>query len=200
MRKPTRSKRPNISPIRLRPTPSGLMMERVRSMGMITSGSIAKDREVYWSGPAQAIRTLPEVPVLLGKTLKQAATPAPPPSDAETLAAAAFALGFRVLELEGLVETLLHEVHHRAVDQRQARRVHHHLDAALLENRVPRMNFVSIIHDIRESGTSRLLDADAQADARTPLGQVGSNPVSGRFSQRYRHMPPVTLYRPQRHT
>jgi hypothetical protein len=27
-----------------------------------------KDREVYWSGRAQAIRTTTEVPVLLGKT------------------------------------------------------------------------------------------------------------------------------------
>jgi hypothetical protein len=28
-----------------------------------------KDREVYWSGRAQAIRMAAEVPVLLGKTL-----------------------------------------------------------------------------------------------------------------------------------
>jgi hypothetical protein len=27
-----------------------------------------KDREVYWSGPGQAIRITTEVPVLLGKT------------------------------------------------------------------------------------------------------------------------------------
>src|SRR5882757_9748143 len=51
-------------------------MERVRSIGMMTSGGkrksapegADKDREVYWSGRGQAIRMTTEVPVLLRKT------------------------------------------------------------------------------------------------------------------------------------
>src|ERR1700688_2524857 len=76
-RKPAPSNRRYTSPIKLRPTPSGFTMERVRSIGMMTSGALDgksapkgadKDREVYWRGALQAIRTGAEVPVLLGKT------------------------------------------------------------------------------------------------------------------------------------
>src|SRR5471032_94619 len=74
--RPACSKRRYTSPIRLRPTPSGLTMDRVRSMDMGTSRNCGlrapweagKDCEVYWSGDTQAIRTITEVPVLHGKT------------------------------------------------------------------------------------------------------------------------------------
>jgi hypothetical protein len=49
------------------------------------------------------------------------------------------------------------------------------------------MNFISIIHDIRESRATGLLDPDAQAQAGSPLGQVRSNPIRRRFRQQYRH-------------
>src|ERR1700722_16009728 len=76
-RKPAPSNRRYTSPIKLRPTPSGFTMERVRSIAILTSGALYgksapkgadKDREVYWRGALQAIRTGAEVPVLLGKT------------------------------------------------------------------------------------------------------------------------------------
>ncbi len=128
-----------------------------------------KDREVYWSRRVQAIAMTAEVPVLLGKSAIRRAAAKPRSSDVETLAAAAFTLGFGILELEGLVQPLFDEIHQGSVDQRQACRIHHDFDAASLENRIARMNFVSIIHDIRKSRTSGLLDADPQADPGAPL-------------------------------
>ena len=94
------------------------------------------------------------------------------PSDAEALAAAAFALGFGILELEGLVEPLFDEIDHGAVDQRQARRIDHDFDAARLENRIAGTDLIRIIDHIRETRTAGLLDADTQADAGAALCQM----------------------------
>jgi hypothetical protein len=81
---------------------------------------------VYWSVGAQAIVMCAEVPVLLGKTYRTGSLRpreirrAAPKLDVEALAATAFALCFRVLELKRLVKPLFDEIHDRAVDQRQA--------------------------------------------------------------------------------
>src|ERR1700722_4550541 len=115
-------------------------------------------------------------------------------SNVEAFAAAAFALGLGILELERLVQTLLHEVHQRSIDQRQAGPVDHHLDSACLEYRIFRANFVGIIHHVRKSGTSGLLDADTQADARAPLLQMRTDPISRRFRQQYCHTTPPLVH------
>lgn len=96
-----------------------------------------KDREVYWSGGAGAIGMGTEVPVLLRKTFRPSCARyakqlsdgslrpreirrEAPKLNVEALAATAFALRFRVLELKRLVKPLFDEIHERAVDQRQA--------------------------------------------------------------------------------
>src|SRR6202140_3299290 len=116
------------------------------------------------------------------------------PSDVKTLAAAAFALGFRVLELEGLIQALLDEINQSAVDQRQTQGIDHDFHAARFENRIFRMNFVGIIHDIGESRAAGLLDSDTQSDTGSALRQVRSNPYSRRFGQQYRHTAPPSGY------
>src|ERR1700722_5323645 len=118
------------------------------------------------------------------------------PSDVKTLAAAAFALGFRVLELEGLIQALLDEINQSAVDQRQTQGIDHDFHAARFENRIFRMNLLVIIHDIGESRAAGLLDSDTQSDAGSALRQVRSNPVSRRFRQQYRHTAPPSRYDP----
>src|SRR5882762_738956 len=153
-----------------------------------------------------------EVPVLLGKTLvsrhltstegcfsrrphgRDAKRRAGGHSDVETLAAAAFTLGFRVLKLEGLVQALFDKIHQRPVDQRQTQGIHHHLHAARFENRVFGTNFISIIHDIRESRAAGLLDPDSQAQTGSALRQVRSNPIGRRFRQQYRHTASSSAY------
>src|ERR1700676_2412525 len=119
------------------------------------------------------------------------------PSDVKTLPAAAFALVFRVLELEGLIQALLDEINQSAVDQRQTQGIDHDFHAARFENRVFRMNFVRIIHDIGESRAAGLLDSDTQSDAGSALRQVRSNPISRRFRQQYRHTAPPSKLRPR---
>jgi len=71
------------------------------------------------AGPRGQSGWQPEVPVLLGKTPKFEGW-SEGLSDVEAFPAAAFALGLGILEFEGLVETLLDEVHQRPVDQGQA--------------------------------------------------------------------------------
>src|SRR5687767_13757858 len=55
---------------------------------------------------------------------------------AETFAAAALALRFRIAEAERLVQALLHEIHLGAIDVVEAVAVHDDLDAAVLEHHV----------------------------------------------------------------
>src|SRR6267142_2082034 len=199
-RKPAPSKRRYTSPIKLRPTPSGFTMERVRSIGMMTSGCL--DGESAPKGGRQRPRSVLErgppsnqdgcrSPCITWKNRVLAAGLSPfPKLDVEALAAAAFTLGLGVLELERLVQTLLHEIHQRSIDQRQAGPVDHHLDSARLEHRVLRADFVGIIHHVRKSGTSGFLDADPQADARASLFQMRTDPISRRFRQQYCHTTP----------
>src|SRR6202051_3094978 len=108
-------------------------------------------------------------------------------SDVKALPAPAFALGFRILKLEGLVQALFDKIHQGPVDQRQTQGIHHYLHAARFEYRIVGMNFISIIHDIRESRAAGLLDPDAQAQTGSALRQVRSNPIGRRFRQQYRH-------------
>src|ERR1019366_2614018 len=108
-------------------------------------------------------------------------------SDVKTLPAAAFALGLRVLKLEGFVQTLLDEVHHGTVDQGQTRPIDHDFDPARLENGIIRMNLIGVIHYICDSGAAGFLDADAQAEPRATLLQVRTNSISSRLGQKYRH-------------
>src|SRR5882672_3650513 len=188
-------------------------MERVRSIGMMTSG---KTKEIRPSGGRQRPRSLLErarssnqddyrSPCITWKNPQNRKSPdaaARKPrharlSDVETLAAAAFALGLRVLEFEGLVQALFDKIHQGPVDQRQARGIDHYLHAARFKNRVFGMDFISIIHDIRESRAAGLLDADAQAQARSALRQVRSNPISRRFRQQYRHATLPSKVRPK---
>src|ERR1700681_1706668 len=103
-------------------------------------------------------------------------------------------LAFWVLELEGLIQALLDEINQSAVDQRQTQGIDHHFHAARFENRIFRMNFVRIIHDIGESRAAGLLDSDTQSDAGSALRQVRSNPISRRFRQQYRHTAPPSRY------
>src|SRR6202162_4365726 len=240
-RKPAPSNRRYTSPIKLRPTPSGFTIERVRSIGMMTSGAVAgnppqwgptKTAKCTGEGPSRQSGRVPKslyylekpdpgcrrnamrfdpakllgacAPRPTGIALRcpccaqaRGGLPWPPKSDVEALAAAAFALGLGVLELERLIQTLLDEVHQRSIDQRQAGPVDHHLYAARFEHRVLRANFVGIIHHVRKSGTPGLLDADPQADARAPLLQMRTDPISRRFRQQYCHTKPPLVHRKQ---
>src|ERR1700722_2911526 len=201
-RKPAPSNRRYTSPIKLRPTPSGFTMERVRSIAILTSGA-GMENPPQW-GPTKTAKCTGEglskqsrrVPKPLYYLEKGAitGTRTASRSNVEAFAAAALALGLGILELERLVQTLLHEVHQRTVDQREAGPVDHHLDSARLEYRVFRANFVGIIHYVRKSGTSGLLDADTQADPRPPLLQRRTDPISRRFRQQYCHTTPPLVH------
>src|ERR1700726_4352510 len=90
-----------------------------------------KDREVYFSGRCQAIRSATGSACITWKNRNCSGQPrgCRHGLDAEALPAAALDLGLGILELERLVEALLDEVDQSAVDQRQAGRVDHDLHA-----------------------------------------------------------------------
>jgi hypothetical protein len=130
-----------------------------------------KDREVYWRGAAQAITMRAEVTVLLGNLY------------VETLAATAFTLSLRVLELKSLVQPLLDEIDQGPIDQGQTLRVNHHFDASHLENGVFRIDLIGVIHHVGEARTTGFLDPDSQTDANSALRQMSPDPVGRRFRQ-----------------
>src|ERR1700689_1366498 len=99
------------------------------------------------------------------------AQPALKRSNAEAFPAPAFALGFRVLELEGLVEPLFDEVDHRPVDQRQTGGIYHDFDTVGLEDLIARMNLVGVVHHIGKARAARLLDAETKTHTRAALRQ-----------------------------
>src|SRR5579863_10349491 len=110
IRKPACSKRRYTSPIRLRLTPSGLTIERVRSSAI--SGSSGKR-------PArQFTRSRRD----------------PSASDREALPAAAFTLDIWIAEAERLVQPLLDEIDDRSIEQGETGRIDEHLHPPVLEH------------------------------------------------------------------
>src|SRR5262249_18726888 len=132
-----------------------------------------KDREVYWRGGSQGnlqevrsvciawenrqgrVRTAtvgclrPRPPLRRRGYLSAriGRSQVSPSSDAEALAAAALDLRLGILKLEGLVETLLDEVHQGPVDEGQAQGIDHYFDPACLENRIVRPDLVRVVDD-----------------------------------------------------
>src|SRR6056297_687297 len=104
-------------------------------------------------------------------------------SDAEALAATAFALGVRVAETERLVETLLDEVEFRPIDQAQMLWRHEHAYLAVLENNVLARHFICIINNIRPARAPGALHAQANAGAAATARQVILYACSRRFGQ-----------------
>src|SRR5271156_3620629 len=110
-RKPTCSNRRNTSPIRFRPTPSGLMMERVRSMGMIASDTWdlppfkgpTKTAKCTGAAACRQSGCQPKCLYYLEKRGPCGNRKSTAGLHVEALAAAAFAFGFGVLKLEGLI-------------------------------------------------------------------------------------------------
>src|SRR5690348_14042729 len=90
--------------------------------------------------------------------------PTPPDSNAEALSAAALALDVRIVEAEGLVQTVFDEVDGGPVDEREARGIDEHLHAAILEHHVVGPRLVGVVHDVRESGAARLADRESQSE------------------------------------
>src|SRR5207302_2263644 len=104
-------------------------------------------------------------------------------SDRKTLPAAALTLDVRVAEAEGLVQPLLHEVHDRPVDQREACAIDEDPYAAVLEHRIAGLRAVGVVDDVREAGAAGLADAEPQADA-VPTGcQESLDPKGCGFRQ-----------------
>src|SRR5580693_7722101 len=126
-------------------------MDKVRSIGMRTSGNPlgkpacrgpTKTAKCTGAGALKQTGRQPKSLYYLEKPEPKSWLPSigprrsRPPSDVETLAAAAFALGLRVLELEGLVQTLFDEIHERPVNQRQTQWIDNHFHAARFKNRI----------------------------------------------------------------
>src|SRR5437868_5808930 len=129
-RRPAFSNLRSTSPMRLRATPSGLTMEKVRSSAMrqIPCG-VQKGARLYRERPPFSRKSATN-PL---KTNAEAAAGGDP-SDREALSAATFALDVRVVEAKRLVEALLHEIDRGALDERQAFRIDEHLHALVLEH------------------------------------------------------------------
>src|SRR6202007_3296088 len=108
-------------------------------------------------------------------------------SDRETLSAAALALDVRVTEAKGLVQPLLHEVHDRAVDEREARGIHEYLHAAVLKDRIAGLRAVGVVDHVAKAGAAGLANAEPQADAVPTRCQESLDPKGCGFRQRDRH-------------
>src|SRR5262245_29499513 len=163
-------------------TPSGLTIDRVRSSAITTSlqcdpCGTARARVAGMGGKRSLGRaTSPH----LGAQVYPPAGPAAMRRtsgsprlernfrlrlDGEAFAAAAFALDVGILEAKRLVQALLDEIDHGAVDVLQALGVDDHLDATVLEHDVLLTDLLGVVHDVGEAGAAGLLDSESQADA-----------------------------------
>src|SRR6185312_2977631 len=154
--------------MRLRLTPSGLTMDRVRSSAIsgILSGT----------GLGTKPDSLPSV-----SPPRQKGRPAP--VHREALPATAFSLHIGVAETERLIEALLDEIHDGAVDQGQACRIDTNLHPAILEDDVADLDLVGIVHHVREAGAAGLAYPEPQPDAAPAGGHEGPDTVGGGFGQ-----------------
>src|SRR6516225_9123103 len=134
----------------------------------------------HFAGSARLIRSFCQ---RRGGSRDAAGAPAPAGSDGEALPATAFALDVRVFEAERLVQALFHEVHHRPIDQREARGVHEHPYAPILEDRISRLRAVGVVDDVRKAGAAGLAYPEAQPRAVPACRQEGLDPIRGRFSE-----------------
>src|ERR1700716_4290674 len=187
--------------MRLRLTPSGLTMDRVRSSairfdplsqklwGTLAADQTANDsRAVYlgasaWGNLSGVHRSLRKYRFRkdfskLGAELGL---------DREALPAAAFALHVGIAEAERLVQPLLHEVHDRPIDQRNAAGVDEYLHAPVLEHEVARRRLVGIVDHVRKPGTPGLAHSQAQANAVAPGYQERFDTIGSGFCQRDSH-------------
>src|SRR3984957_5506990 len=107
--------------------------------------------------------------------------------DREALPAAALPLHIGVTEAEGLVQTLLHEVHDGAVDQRNAAGVDEHLHSTILEHEVAGSRFIGIVDNVGKPGTPGLPHSQAQANAMAAGDEERFDPSGSGFSQGNSH-------------
>src|SRR6188472_874061 len=183
-RRPAFSKRLRTWPMRLRATPSGLTMEKVRSSAMnrFLCGGLEGAR-LYRAGPRIASKSLknkccqaltrPFGPVR--KSWGVEATPSMQ-SHVEGLPAATLALDVGVMEAEGLVEALFDEVDRGAPDERQALWVHEHLHAPVFEHQVAGGRVVGVVHHVGKPRAAGLAHAEPQAQALAARGEEGLDP------------------------
>jgi hypothetical protein len=101
----------------------------------------------------------------------------------EAFPAAALALHVRVAETEGFVQSLLDEIHDRAVEQAQAARIDEYLHPPVLEHYVPRGRLVGVVDDVCKPRAPGLTDAELQTDAVSAGGQEGFDTIRSGFSQ-----------------
>jgi hypothetical protein len=101
----------------------------------------------------------------------------------EALPATALTLHVRVAEAERFIQSLLDEIHDRAVEEAQAARIDENLDSAVLEHHVPWGSLVGVIDDVRKSRATRLTDAELQTDAMSAGGQEGFDTIRSGLSQ-----------------
>src|SRR5918994_2414705 len=165
--------------MRLRLTPSGLTMDRVRSAGMSSSrsdGGLAGARILPPAMPSRQSRWARKCPFRKEK------------SDAEAFAAAALAAHVGVPESEGFVEAMAHEIDLGAVDQAKALGVDQDLHALAVEHPVAALDRVSVVDDVGETGAAGLAYCDAQADSAAPFGEEVPDPVGRGGRERDGHV------------
>src|ERR1700756_2832289 len=108
-------------------------------------------------------------------------------SDRETLPAAALALDVRVAEGKGLVQPLLHEVHDRAVDEREARGIDEHPHATVFEHRIAGLRAVGVVDHVGKAGAAGFSHTEPQADTVPTSCQESLDPKGCGFRQRNCH-------------
>src|SRR5690606_13111647 len=93
----------------------------------------------------------------------------------------------RIVELEALVQPLARKIQFRAVQVHEALRIDQDLYAAILENRIIRLDLIGKLDDIGHTGTPRGADPETQADALASVAEELLDPVSGCFCKRNGH-------------
>src|SRR5262245_6187010 len=102
-------------------------------------------------------------------------------SNSERLAATAAVLLLGVVKLEPFVQPFAHEIELRAIDVRQALRIHQHLDAVLFEHMILGSDVVGVLQLVSQTRTTGGLDAQAHTDAFAALGDVARYVACGSF-------------------
>ena len=153
-------------------------------MGMMTSVSCGvgpgrgpdKDREVYWRRPGQAIGSMSPKCLYYLEKLASRVPRQSRRSDAEALPAAAFALGFRILELEGLVQALFDEIDQVPSISGRLAESTTTLTPRASKTGIAGMDFVSVVHDIGKARAAGFLDPDRADQCRRPASPDATEP------------------------
>src|SRR5437879_403854 len=116
---------------------------RARVCGTAAARARTNRRSVPWSTRSRQFDVRRKCRLVKGFPRREAL-------DGETLPAAALALHVRVAEAESLVQSLLDEIHGRAIQEAQAACFDEDLHAPVLEHDITRLRFVRVIDDVGE--------------------------------------------------